>query len=290
MGTSNKYGGTPSNSPLVPSWVGDLGDLPQAPDSQDPPKAEEAEQPPKDEEENEPKKNEPTPEPPPERFKNARTDFTAFVKSGGSDHGRLGRALGSYVRNGTGGARGAATRMTPSRKTAARVGTFIRDVQQVGPKDALQRIDCGQLVGKPAGEALHRLVDAFCPAGGPVDEAIARQAFMETVAVWSARDLPAIDQLPLEQWQELLLDFVTHSIELKIFEDIGAKGIEIPVNPSQALNIQTELHGVIEGCVRNAFGDSAGKFQNLSDTEISSVMTSVYERAWNFIEAVGGES
>lgn len=294
MGTSNKYGGAPSRSPLLPSWVGDLGGLPGEPAAPPatPDKDENPAKPQKNEDDKKDpeKKKEVVQEPPLKRFQTARSNFTEFAKSGGRNHAKLGRALSSYVRSGSGGARTAAHRMGSSRKAAARVGGFIRDVQQVGPREALERIKCGDLVGKPANEVMHRLVDAFCPAGGPVDEGIARQAFAETVAQWSEQDLPNIDQLTVDQWQELLVDFVSHSIELKVFSDIGAKGIEMPANAQQALNIQTELSSVIEGCVRNAFGDNAGVFTTLTDPQISNFMESIYERAWGFIEAVGGES
>lgn len=293
MGTSNKYGGTPNRSPLLPSWVGDIGGLPgePAPPPVPPDKGEKSEKPQKNEDgKNAPEKKKEAQEPPPKRYQTARTNFTEFAKSGGSNHDKLGRALSAYVRSGSGGARTAARRMSSSRKAAARVGGFIRDVQQVGPREALERIKCGDLVGKPANEVMHRLVDAFCPAGGPVDEGIARQAFAETVAQWSEQDLPPIDQLTVDQWQEVLVDFVSHSIELKVFSDIGEKGIEMPANAQQALNIQTELSSVIEGCVRNAFGDNAVGFTTLTDPQISGFMESIYERAWEFIEAVGGES
>lgn len=280
MGTSSKYGGTPNKSPLVPSWVGDLGvDPPPTPQGTPLGVPE--------------KVTTPSPIPPiapADRYTIPRSNFTSYAKSGGtgSAAGRsLGRALSGYVR-GSGGKKGATARMSSSRKTASKLGGFIRSVEQGGGAAALREINCSELIGKPAGEAMERLVDVFCPDGGPVDDSIARQAFQETVLDWAAKDLPPIEQLDPGDWREFLADFVSRSIENKIMADIGTKGMEVPADAKQALAIQRELHSVIQGCVNRGFGERHQGFDRLSDRDISTLMTDVYERAWGFIEEIGG--
>lgn len=295
MGTSSSFGGTPSKSPLVPSWVADMGDTSTdvtpaaepAKDQSDAPPETPAAAPDGDSQ----KAPSALPAAAPEgRFTVSRKSFNAFAKSGGTGGGeKLGKALSSYVSSGNGGRKGATARMAPSRKAATKLGGFIRAVERSGTAEALRQINCGDLVGKPAGEVLGQLVDSFCPEGGPIDESIARQAFQETVAEWADKDLPSIEQLVPEQWNELMIEFISRSIEIKIYEDIGNKSIEIATDAKQALNVQQEVHGVIEGCVRNAFNDRVAGFEKLSDREISTLMESVYERAWGFIEDVGGE-
>lgn len=300
MGTSSRYGGTPPQSPLVPSWVGELGSAPAAPiaaPSVAPgvippgtPNAVPASAPgaggniP-------PSTAHPLPPPAtPGRFTSARSNFTAYAKSGGSGNpsrGRLGKALSHYVRSGSGGRKSATQRMAPSRTAAANIGSFVRQVQQDGGASALGSLNCADLVGKPAGEALGRLVDAFCPAGGPVDESIARQAFQETVIEWASKDLPAIEEMTSEQWQEFMIEFVSQSITHKICADIGTKAIEIAQTPQEAIKVQRDLISVIDGCVRKSFDLRPDGFRNMSDSAIKVIMDSVYERAWGFIEDMG---
>lgn len=241
-----------------------------------------------------------TPAPPPgnlppaapetQRFRVARRNFTSFAKAGGSGGSKqLRRALSSYVSKGSGGIKGATARMGPSQKVATQIGGFIRSLERSGTAEALKQINCGDLAGKPAAEALNQLVDSFCPEGGPVDESVARQAFQETVADWADKDLPAIENLSSDQWKDLLVDFMARSIEIKIFADIGTSGIAIPTDAQQALNLQQDLHGVIEGAVRGAFNDRDTGFNQLKDNEISNLMESVYESAWGFLESEGGD-
>jgi len=178
--------------------------------------------------------------------------------------------------------------MTSSRRTASKLGGFIRSVEQGGGAAALREINCSDLAGKPAGEAMERLVDVFCPDGGPVDDSIARQAFQETVLDWAEKDLPSIDQLDPGDWREFLTDFVSRSIENKIMTDIGTKSTVVPADAKQALSMQRELHSVIQGCVQKGFSERTDGFDRLSDSDISSLMADVYERAWGFIEEIGG--
>lgn len=287
MGTSSSYGGPPNKSPLVPSWVGDLGTIPAdgpavapVPGVPPPPGTVPSAAPPPI-----------PPNAPPDRYTAARSNFTSFAKAGGTGGGAgaaLGRALSGYVR-GSGGRGGAASRMASSRKTASQLAGFIRSVEQGGTANALREFKCAELVGKPAGEAMERLVDVFCPDGGPVDDSIARQAFQETVLDWLEKDLPSIDELSAADWREFLTDFTSRSIENKIMADIGKNGIAVPADAKQALAVQRELHSVIRGCVDGAFKEKGASFNRMSDSAISSLMKDVYERVWEYVEALGGE-
>ena len=136
---------------------------------------------------------------------------------------------------------------------------------------------------------MERLVDAFCPDGGPVDDSIARQAFQETVLDWVEKDLPAVDELNAADWKEFLADFISRSIENKIMANIGKNGISVPADARQALAAQRELHSVIRGCVDSGFRERREGFSGMSDSAISDLMGDVYERAWGYVEELGGE-
>jgi hypothetical protein len=286
MGTSSSYGGPPNKSPLVPSWVGDLGTIPAdrpavdpVPGVPPPPGTLPAAAPPPI-----------PPNAPSDRYTAARSNFTSFAKAGGTGGGgaALRRALSSYVR-GSGGRGGAASRMASSCKTASQLAGFIRSVEQGGTAYALREFKCAQLVGKPAGEAIEQLVDVFCPDGGPVDDSIARQAFQETVLDWLEKDLPSVDELSAADWREFLADFTSRSIENRIMADIGKNGIKVPADAKQALTVQRELHSVIRGCVDEAYKETGASFDGMSDSAISALMKNVYERVWEYVEELGGE-
>src|SRR5258705_10901301 len=151
MGTSSSFGGAGPNTPLVPSWLNDPPPAPvlppvEAPLQQQPQPA--------------PPQQLPSIAPPPQgdRFRAPRSNFTRYLKT--SDSRSLRRAVSNYVRTGTGGSHGAAGRMGSSRQAAGRIYGFYQDVQKRGTAEALRQLGFGDLVGKPAIDALARLTDA----------------------------------------------------------------------------------------------------------------------------------
>ena len=121
MGTSTAYGGPKGGTPLVPSWLGDGDGAPPAP-------------PPGPGPDGAPPGPDGPPVPPnrpalprgadPERFTGARSNFTRFAGSGGSNRASLGRAVSKYVSTSAGGARQAAQRMGASRAAGERLLGF----------------------------------------------------------------------------------------------------------------------------------------------------------------------
>src|SRR5262245_38983173 len=126
MGTSSAFGGQGGDTPLVPSWLGDGGAPPAAPDGAPPVTPADGAPPPAA-----------APAPPARppippaadatRFSAARNNFSRFARSGGSDRRSLGRALSQYVGSSSGGARTAAARMGSARRAGSKLLGFLSD-------------------------------------------------------------------------------------------------------------------------------------------------------------------
>ena len=195
MGTSAKYGGPGVSSALIPSFL--EVSIPPAPppqekeDKQEGPQKEDKEEKPKPKQQEQPGK--PTALPPlpkaaaPGRFKSSRMNFNSFADT--RDKAALRKSLSSYVSKGTGGGRTATRRMGASIPSVGRAIDFVQGVARDGIDKALANLGLGNLVGQPAEQALAVLTDVFCPVGGPIDQAIAREAWDEAVlAAHRARD------------------------------------------------------------------------------------------------------
>jgi hypothetical protein len=148
----------------------------------------------------------------------------------------------------------------------------------------LRQLGFGDLVGKPATDALARLTDAVCPPGGPQDEAIARDAFAEAVVNLAVEGVADIAALTADQWQSLFLDFIAHSIEARIINDIGTKSVTMPTDVKAAQQVERNLHQLVEGCVKDAFAETLGKGGTLQDNQIQAAMDSIYRVAFAFLE------
>src|SRR3546814_13105094 len=57
----------------------------------------------------------------------------------------------------------------------------VRDVQRFGAVETLRRLNLPELAGRPAADVFLAILEFICPPGGAVDEAIARQAMLETI-------------------------------------------------------------------------------------------------------------
>lgn len=282
MGTSKGYGGATTG--LVPSWVDDPapGVAPAAPPAAPPGGGAPAPGP----------GQAPPPSAPPRpdtsgagSFQAARSAFSRFAKGGG--RAALGSAVSSYVRSGTGGARRAARRMGPSRAAGARLLGVVRDVQRLGPAEVLRQLNLPGLAGRPAADVFLALLEFVCPPGGAVDEAIARQAMLETIGDLADAGVGDFDTLTPDQLQEFFLDFVAHSIEGRVMADLGARGIVLPTDVAAVESAQEQLHDFVVGCTRGELSGRLDGVERLGDREVERVVDEIYEAAFELVAAAG---
>ncbi|AQR74209.1 Qat anti-phage system associated protein QatB [Sphingomonas sp. LM7] len=283
MGTSTPFRGASPGSPLVPDFVDDDPGGP-APAPQDgdgdgePPPAVPPAPPPRPV---------PLPPPVPDRFRSARANFSRFASSGGDDRRALGRAVSQYVSQAAGGSGNAARRMGSSRGAAARIASFLGDVATRGLQTALANFNLAGLAGRPATEILSALVEHICPEGGSIDEGIARDAFLETVVDLADAGVTDMANLTSEQMQTVLELYVAHTIEDRIYNDIGVRGVELPADVRAAEQVRDQLHDFIRGGVVDAFSEAAIDFTAIDPATIAQTIEQVYQSSFDILEALG---
>lgn len=294
MGTSSPYGGSKGATPLVPSWL-DAGSspptspLPTTPAPQPattpagtspPPIAPAA----------------PAPAPavarPPvigaaNRFTAARAGMSRFARSGGSDRKSLGRALSHYVSQSSGGARTAARRMGSSRTTASGLVNFLNQAQAQGVREALRSLNLESLAGQPIEQVFAGLADYICPAGGSIDEGIARDAFIETIADLAEAGISDIDQLTAGQVQTVFELYATHAIEARICNDVATQIVTLPADISAAERVQDQLRDFIRRSVSDAVAASPDRVDTLTPDRVTEFVTSVYQASFEFLQVLG---
>jgi hypothetical protein len=217
-------------------------------------------------------------------FSGARTGFTRFARTG--SRSALESALSHYVHSGTGGARRAARRMGSSRSAGSRLLGIIRDVERHGAAETLRNLNLPDLAGRPAADVFLVLIEFVCPPGGSIDEAIARQAMLEAICDVAEAGLGDFDALTPVQLEEFFLDFISRSIEGRIVNDIGGRGITLPDDVDAIDNAQRHLHDFVAGCVRSALGDRLDDLDRLSDQDLRRTVDDIYEAAFAVLAAV----
>lgn len=215
----------------------------------------------------------------------ARGNFSRFARTG--SRSALGSALSNYVRNGTGGAGRAARRMGSSRAAGARLLGVVRDFATIGPAETLRQLNLAGLAGRPAGEVFVGLLEFVCPPGGAVDEAIARQAMLETIGDMAEAGVGSFDSLTPDQMGEFFLDFVARSIEGRVMADLGGRGVTLPDSVAAVENAQAQLHDFVTGCTHGQLAGRLEGVERMSDRDIEVVVNQIYEAAFELVAAAG---
>ena len=163
---------------------------------------------------------------------------------------------------------------------------FAQDIAKNGIEKALTNLGLGDLVGQPAELALGVLTDVFCPNGGPIDQAIAREAWDEAVLELTEIEITDIKDVTADQWQVLVTDFITRTIETKVINDVGNEGISLPQDVGAINQIQNDLHELIKGAVNDGIDGRLNVGNTIAQSEIQSLVTDIYERSFAYLEAL----
>ena len=286
MGTSNPFGGQGSGKPLVPSWMGDDGISPSDPVSTEP-DGQPAEEP-------APPSDIPMPPPyrpiptvvDPNRFSSARYNFSRFASSGGTDRKSLGRAVSRYVRSSAESA-GIAARMGSSRGAGSRLLNFLSDVTANGGTAALRAMNLSVLAGRPIEEIFLGLVDYICPDGGSVDEGIAREAFIETIADLAEAGVTDLDSLTTDQMQTVFEIYATNAIEARLCNDIGMNLITFPASNREVAQVQAQLHDFIQRAVADALTIASASTATLTPDRVLEFVEGIYKQAFIILKVMG---
>ena len=272
MGTSGSFGG---GKPMVPSWVGDPApepaaaptdpafDGPEGVDEDGLPPAPAAQYPPI------------VPPVPGRGFGSARGDMTSGTRSGSP--GTIRRGAGKFVAA-SGGGRAASRQMVSSRALAGGVVGLARAIAESGPAEALRRFNIEALAGAPADQVFVALTDALCPPGGTIDEAIARDALLETIADLAANGIGNFDELTLDDLQEIFVGVVARSIEGKILNEVGTHAIKLA---------QRMLHTFVIGCVRDRLQATGVAVASLHGSQIDGFVSDLYAAAFDLMQTLG---
>jgi hypothetical protein len=173
-----------------------------------------------------------------------------------------------------------------TRAASGALGVF-RGIQRDGVEATLRRLNLRDLVGRPVADIFLGLTDIVCPDGGSIDEGVARDAWIETVASLDELGVEQMTDLTPDQIQEVFLAFVAHSIEGRLFQDIGVNGIAIAADLAAIQAFETQLRSYIRRSVRDSFSGDLTNLPNFTDRQIRDVVDSTYQEAWQLLLTIG---
>jgi len=177
--------------------------------------------------------------------------------------------------------------MGASRSAAREVLGVLRGFQRDGVSTTLRRLDLGDLVGRPLEDVFTGLTDVVCRDGGSIDEGIALDAWLETVA--DLEDLNVTDPTALtpDQMRDIFLAFIARTIEGRLLQDIGANGLKCAADSVAIEAFANQLRDYIRRSVRDSFSSDIGNLPSLNERQIQEIVDRTYQDAWELLVTWG---
>jgi hypothetical protein len=177
--------------------------------------------------------------------------------------------------------------MGASRSAARGVLGVLRDFQRDGVNNTLRRLNLGDLVGRPLEEIFTGLTDVVCRDGGSIDEGIALDAWLETVADLEDLNMTDLAALTPDQMRNIFIAFIAHTIEGRLLQDIGTNGLKVAADLSAIEAFEGQLRDYIRRSVRDSFSSDLSAPASLTDRQIQDIVDRTYKDAWELLETWG---
>jgi hypothetical protein len=177
--------------------------------------------------------------------------------------------------------------MGASRGVGSGLVRFLSNAAANGATQALRTLNLENLAGRPIEQVFLGLADYICPDGGTIDQGIARDAFVETIAELAENGITNIDALTPDQMQTIFELYAAHAIEARLCNDIGTKSIVMPADASAAASIQSQLFDFIRRGVSDALTRARTTMFALTPERVLDFVTGIYEQAFAILESLG---
>ena len=177
--------------------------------------------------------------------------------------------------------------MGSARSTASGALGVFRGFLRDGVEATLRSLNLNDLIGRSASDLLVGITDTICLDGGQIDEAIARDAWLETITELDQFGVTDLDSLDTDQVREIFLSYVTHAIETRLFQDIGVNGFNVSASIVEIESFEAQLRNYIHRGVRDSFSSDLGRLPELDDKAINEIVDRTYTDAWELLEAWG---
>lgn len=180
--------------------------------------------------------------------------------------------------------------MGSSRQAAAGVLGLFRDFETVGVRETFRRLGLDTVLDGGVAEAFAALTDVICGEGGPIDEAIARDAWAETVGQLGELGIESLDTFDAAQKQGYFATFLGNTIVGRLLQDIAIRGFKVAPTAGDFRAIERELRDYIAAATRDQILSLTPRsFADLTNPDLGRIVDQIYETAWSLLETYGDE-
>lgn len=248
MGTSSSYGGPSGGGGLLPPWVDDPGDFQSPPTVQSPdPHAPDSQHP---NDQVRPQVEPPiVAEVPWSQPKASLTRYASSVSHSRPNANNAAGALRGYVRA-QGGASHAASAARAGRSSAVRLGGFLSSLAAQGVSRTVRQYGLQIFLGQPANVLLAGLCDAIAPPGDSLEDSVARNAIVSTLAdafdqyAVNEGGLDALERLDGPAMGEIIERFIAYYTYYRVIE-VLAKNLEMSMQTRDVISTEQNVRDFV---------------------------------------------
>lgn len=258
MGTSTINRGQKNKTPLVPSWLIEEDDYLQ---------------------------NSPDEEIEVNRFTASRTNFTRFIgdSSNGRGSGNLRKATSNYVKTGLGGSQNATIRLGAARSSTVKLLTILSSIANRGVGETQETYHLGEIIGNKASDVLIMLADFVCPDGGPTDEGIVRDSYIDAIISFPELGEKNIEEMTPVELLAFTEIYMANIIEARLINDIGNKMFSLPENINEINDLQQQIKEYISGAVSDAVEKLGVDILKINSNNAKDIVESVYKKTYDIL-------
>jgi hypothetical protein len=161
------------------------------------------------------------------------------------------------------------------------LGGLLFDAGQSGIREVLRSLNLDALASKSITEIYASLVDVVCEPGGDLDDAFARDAYLEAVAEILEMGLDDLERPSPETIALVLERFIANSIRTRILNAIANKLIILPSSVATAQSIDKEFREFVRGAVSDALNE-IGRVVN--SAQMKGIIDGLYERSLSILQ------
>lgn len=280
MGTSASNNGPKRNTSLLPSWALDLnGDSDENINQND-------------RNENSPHENEP---------QTAENSNTATITGNwaaakgalsryakGTNGSSLRKASRSYVKT-LGGSSKATKSAVKGVVTGGVFLSFVGEISRNGFIKTLEQFGLSDCIGKSSEEILARIADRIAPIGSTNDEAIARNAILETLdflyekLLAEGQELDSLESLNEQTMKDSVCEYISTYIFNKWLYEVGLAVEKNELTEKEAIGLEKEIKDFVRDETKSALKEKNILTFNVSDGDGKRIIENIFELAYSTI-------
>lgn len=206
----------------------------------------------------------------------------------GTNGSSLSKASRSYVKT-LGGSSNAVKSAAKGVATGGVFLNFVSGISNNGLVETLKQFGLSDCIGKSSEEILARIADRIAPIGSTNDEAIARNAILETLdflyekLLEEGKELDSLDSLNEQTMKDSVGEYISTYIFNKWLYEVGLAIEKNELTEKEAIVLEKEIKDFVRDETKSALKDKDILTLNVSDGDGKRIIENIFELAYSTI-------